>query len=72
MLGCLPKIRDNMELRHSNNEGLTGSVEEVSSRLDCCHNVGRCERVENRDKKIEVLTLVPAFSRDTAIVETWQ
>lgn len=34
MLGCLPKIRDNMELRHSNDEGLAGSVEEVSSRLD--------------------------------------
>lgn len=34
-----------MELRHSNDEGLAGSVEEVSSRLDFCHNVGRCEEL---------------------------
>lgn len=40
MLGCLPRVRDNMELRHSNNEGLAGSVEEVS---DCYHGLGRCD-----------------------------
>lgn len=42
MLGCLPKLRDNMELRHSNNERLASSVEGVLGRLDFCHDVGRC------------------------------
>lgn len=48
MLGCLPKIRDNLELRHSNNEGVAGSVERVSGRHDCWHDVGRCEEVIKR------------------------
>lgn len=42
MLGCLPKIRGNTELRHSNNDGLAGSVERESG-SGCCHDVGRCE-----------------------------
>lgn len=66
LASCLDAC-DNMELRHSNNERLAGSVEGVSGRLDCCHNVCMpMQGVEKGDKKIDVLILVPAFSRDTA------
>lgn len=52
MLGCLPKTRDDMELCRSNNEGLAGSVEGVAGRLDCWHDVGRCEELRMVIKRL--------------------